>query len=133
MASITKEGRYFDLVRRFPLRPIRDDATLTAASAMIDELLAIAEPTPDETDYLDVLGDLVERYEEVAHPIPDASPADVLRYLMDCRGLSQADLAKGVEIPTSVVSEVLAGKPGLSKANVARLARYFEVGTDVFL
>ena len=56
-----------------------------------------------------------------------------VRYLMDCRGLSQAELAKDVGMPTSVVSEVLAGKRGLSKANIAKLADYFGVKAEVFL
>jgi HTH-type transcriptional regulator/antitoxin HigA len=125
--------RYLELVKRVPLRPIRDDATLEAATAMIDELLGLPELTSEEDDYLDVLGDLVEKYEEQAHPIPDAPAGDVLRYLMECRSLSQAELAKSVGMPSSVVSEVLAGKRALSKANITKLADYFGVKVDVFL
>jgi HTH-type transcriptional regulator/antitoxin HigA len=131
--GIPTADRYLELVRRFPLRPIRDDSTLDAATAMIDELLRIPELTPEEDDYLDVLGDLVEKYEEQAHPIPDAPACDVLRYLMDCRGLSQAEIAKEVGIPSSVISEVLASKRALSKANITKLAGYFGVKADVFL
>jgi HTH-type transcriptional regulator/antitoxin HigA len=125
--------RYLELVRRVPLRPIRDDSALDAATAMIDELLGLPELTSEEDDYLDVLGDLVEKYEEQAHPIPEAPACDVLRYLMDCREMTQADLAKGVGIPSSVVSEVLAGKRALSKANITKLAGYFGVKAEVFL
>jgi HTH-type transcriptional regulator/antitoxin HigA len=125
--------RYLELVRRFPLRPIRDDDALNAATAMIDELLRLPELNTEEDDYLDVLGDLVEKYEEQAYPIPDAPASDVLRYLMDCRGLSQADLAREVGMPSSVVSEILASKRALSKANISRLSGYFGVKADVFL
>jgi HTH-type transcriptional regulator/antitoxin HigA len=33
------EDQYLDLVRRFPLRPLRGDADLDAAIAMIDSLI----------------------------------------------------------------------------------------------
>jgi antitoxin component HigA of HigAB toxin-antitoxin module len=52
---------------------------------------------------------------------------------MECRSLSQAELAKSVGMPSSVVSEVLAGKRALSKANITKLADYFGVKVDVFL
>jgi HTH-type transcriptional regulator/antitoxin HigA len=125
--------RYLELVRRFPLRPIRDEQALDAATAMIDELLRLPELTSEEDDYLDVLGDLVEKYEAQTHPIPDAPACDVLRYLMDCRGLSETELAKDVGMPTSDISEKLTGEKGLSQAEVAKLADYFGINAEVFL
>jgi HTH-type transcriptional regulator/antitoxin HigA len=61
-----------------------------------------------------------------------ASNAETLRYLMDARGLTQAQLARDLHLQPSLVSEVLAGKKGLSKANIAALARYFSVSPAVF-
>ena len=125
--------RYLELVRRFPLRPIRDEGVLDAATAMIDELLRLPELTPEEDDYLDVLGDLVEKYEAQAHPVPGAPACDVLRYLMECRGLSEAELAKGLAMPATVLSEVLAGERDLSQADIAKMADYFGINAEVFL
>jgi HTH-type transcriptional regulator/antitoxin HigA len=73
----TKTGRrtasdgYLDLVRRFPLRPIRNEKELDRAIAVIDALLDREQLTVAEEDYLDVLGDLVEHYEDQHHPIGD--------------------------------------------------------------
>ena len=53
---------YLTLIRRFPLRPIRTDTELAAASEMIDELTVRDDLGSTEADYLDVLGDLVEKY-----------------------------------------------------------------------
>jgi HTH-type transcriptional regulator / antitoxin HigA len=125
--------RYLELVRRFPLRPIRDDEVLDAATAMIDELLRLPELTDEEDDYLDVLGDLVEKYEAKAHPIPDAPACDVLRYLMDCRGLSEAELAKDVGMPASDISEMLTGQRDLSRTDVAKLADYVGIDVEVLI
>jgi HTH-type transcriptional regulator / antitoxin HigA len=124
---------YQALIARFPLRPIRDEATLDAASALADELAARDDLTAEEADYLDVLSDQIERYEDQHHEIPDASPADVLRYLMDARGLNGASLAVATGLPRSLISEVLNGTRGLSKARIAKLAEFFSVPADSFL
>ena len=52
------EDRYLDLIRRFPLRPLRNGAELDAAIAVIDELIDRPTLTAPEQDYLDVLSDL---------------------------------------------------------------------------
>ncbi len=124
---------YTALIARFPLRPIRDEATLDAASDLADELAARDDLTPEETAYLDVLADQIERYEDEHHQIPDASPADVLRYLMEANKLTGATLAAKTGLPKSLISEVLGGTRGLSKARIATLAEFFGVSSDVFL
>jgi HTH-type transcriptional regulator/antitoxin HigA len=124
---------YQALIARFPLRPIRDEATLDAASTLADELAARDDLTAEEADYLEVLSDQIERYEDQHHEIPDASPGDVLRYLMDTRDLNGATLATATGLPRSLISEVLNGTRGLSKARIATLAEYFGVPGDSFL
>ena len=101
---------------------------------MIDELVTRDDLAPGELDYLDVLSDLVHKYESAEHPIPSASEADVLRYLMDTRSVNQSQLASETGIAISVLSEVLAGKRGrrLSRDNISTLARHFCVSPAVF-
>jgi HTH-type transcriptional regulator/antitoxin HigA len=125
--------RYFELVRSFPLRPLRSDEELDRAVAVIDALLGQASRDEGEDDYLDVLSDLVEKYESTHHPIPPASDAEVLRFLItDAKGVSQAQVADETGIPQSTISEVLSGKRGLSRRNIGVLARYFHVNPSVF-
>ena len=75
-------NEYFQLVRRFPLRPIRSERELDEATRVIDELIADERRSPGADDYLDVLSDLVEKYESEHHRIPDASPVEVLQFLV---------------------------------------------------
>ena len=75
-------NEYFQLVRRFPLRPIRSERELDEATCVIDELIADERRSPGADDYLDVLSDLVEKYESEHHRIPDASPVEVLQFLV---------------------------------------------------
>lgn len=123
---------YFELIERFPLRPIESDDELDRAIAMVDELVIRDDLTPTERDYLDVLSDLVHKYESDEHPIPPATDAEVIRFLMDARGLNQSQLAAEAGIPVSVISEVLSGKRGLSRNNIGVLARHFHVSPAVF-
>ncbi len=124
---------YLRLIRRFPLRPIQSETELDRAAAVLNELLDRDDLDPAEHDYLDVLGDLVERYEEKAHPIPDVSEGEMLAFLIEQKGVRQVEVARGAGLAGSTLSEVLAGKRRLTRGQVEKLARYFHVGPGVFL
>src|SRR5215218_5275839 len=85
-----REDRYLELVRRFPLRPLRTGADLDAAVAVVDGLLDQDRRSAPEQDYLDVLGDLIGAYEAEAVPIRPVGDADMLRFLIGNRGTTQA-------------------------------------------
>jgi HTH-type transcriptional regulator/antitoxin HigA len=123
---------YFELVFRFPLRPIRSDAELDEAVRMVDSLLDRRELAPEEEDYLEVLGDLIERYESDAHPMAPVSDAEMLRHLIDAKGVSQTAVSDATGIADSTISEVLAGKRYLNRNHIGKMARYFGVSPDVF-
>ena len=127
------EDRYLDLVRQFPLRPLRTDADLDAAVAVIDGLLDRPKLTAPEQDYLDVLSDLVEAYEAETIPMRPVGDAELLRFLIEQQGITQAAVAAGTRIAESTVSEVLAGKRKLNRSQIAKLARYFHVEPGTFM
>jgi HTH-type transcriptional regulator / antitoxin HigA len=132
MTVQTLPDSYFELVKQFPLTHIRNRAHLDAAQKMMHRLL---EEELDEggQEYLDVLTDLVEKYEAEHEQIPDASEADVLRLLMESNGLSQTRLAKEVGISQSTISAVLSGARSLTKEQVIALACFFHVAPGAFL
>jgi HTH-type transcriptional regulator/antitoxin HigA len=123
---------YFELVKRFPLIRIRDDDHLVDAQEVIDRLLE-KDLDAGEQEYLDVLTDLVEDFEEEHVSIPDASEADVLRELMDANRLTQAGLAKETGISQSTISSILLGKRSLTRKQLVTLAQFFHVPAGVFL
>ncbi len=123
---------YLDLVIEFPLVPIRDDDNLAKAGAMLDQLLH-EDLDRGQQDYLEVLTDLVEKYEEEHVPIPDASESDVLRELMRSHGLSQNALKTRTGIAQSTISAVLNGERSLTKEQVITLAGFFGVSPSAFL
>jgi HTH-type transcriptional regulator / antitoxin HigA len=125
--------RYLDLVREVPLRPIRSEDELDRAIAMIDSLIDRDGLTTDEDDYLDVLGDLVEKYETAHHPIAPVSDAEMLRHLIESRDTTQARVAEAAGIAESTISAILAGKRGMSRKHIEALSRHFKVKPAVFL
>jgi HTH-type transcriptional regulator/antitoxin HigA len=137
MASIHPDAdptdRYLELVSAFPLRPIRTDAELVRAIDMIDSLLARGDLHIDEQDYLDVLADLVEKFEAAEDPFLPLSDADMLRHLIDARGITQAELSADTGIAGSTISAILSGKRGLTRDHIVALARYFKVSPAVFI
>jgi HTH-type transcriptional regulator/antitoxin HigA len=124
---------YMALIRRFPLRPIRSDGDHRRAIAVIDELAARDDLTREEMDYVDVLSDLVERYEEEHEPEPQRTGVDALRFLIEQSGHSQAEIADQSGSGRSTLTEILKGKRGMSRKVIDALARRFRVEPRVFL
>ena len=98
---------------------------------VLDRLASKANPTREEEKYAEVLMTLIEAYEEEHHPIPDASPVEILRSLMEANDLRQKDLVPifGSE---SIVSEVLHKKRSLNKTHIEKLSKRFRVSPAVF-
>lgn len=74
---------------------------------------------------------LIEAYEGQNHTVPDASPVEVLRTLMDANDLRQKDLVTifGTE---SIVSEVLHKKRELNKTHIEKLSKRFHASPALF-
>lgn len=126
------QDRYLALVRQFPLRPIRSERELDAAIEMMNSLIDQDSRNDAEEDYLDVLSDLVKRYESEEHPMPTVGDSDLLRHLIEAREVSQAVVAAATGMAESTISEVLAGKRGLNRTHIGLLARYFNISPAAF-
>lgn len=111
--------------------PITSDRQHEEYLSVLHKLAGKDNPSRLEEKYAEVLMALIEAYEEEHHSIPDASPVEVLRALMDANDLRQKDLAPifGSE---SIVSEVLHKKRALNKSHIAKLSKRFHVSPAVF-
>jgi len=100
---------------------------------LLDELTDIVRD--DETHPLakmmDVIGVLVEGYEDEHIPEPEGDPISVLKYFMEEYELKQVDLSElGSQ---GVVSEILNGKRDLNLRQVKALSERFKVPASVFI
>jgi HTH-type transcriptional regulator/antitoxin HigA len=102
---------------------------LAAAGDLMDELAA-DEASP-LAGLVELMTERIQAWEARVHPWPNtATPAQVLRFLMDEHGMKQSDLA---DIGSQgVVSEILNGKRDLNVRQIARLAEIFHVSPATF-
>jgi HTH-type transcriptional regulator/antitoxin HigA len=86
--------------------------------------LMTLDPVADtpESDELEVLALLIEKYEMEAFPMDRPGPIEAIRFRMQQQGLSNKDLIPFMG-SASKVSEVLSGKRSLSLAMIRRLSQ----------
>lgn len=129
--AIQTSWKAFDSVAH--LRPIRSEKEYDRMVTLMNRLLDTAGDDEDHplSSLLDLVGDLVSRYEQVHHAIEHAEPKDTLRALMDARGLKQEDLS--IIVQQSNLSAILAGKRKISVALAGKLAKFFGISAAVFV
>lgn len=127
-----ERDEYMELIQRFPLKPIRDDDELACATAMLDSLLDCDSLTVEAEEYLEVLEGLIEKYEREHHAIPPVPDHELLRHLIDAKGVSQIEVARATGIVHTTISAVLAGRRHLTREQIGKLSRYFGVSVETF-
>jgi mRNA interferase HigB len=123
---------YMELVRRFPLKTIKNDAEHERAAGIISELMG-RDIDAGSGDYLDALIVLVSKYEDENHGInEEMTPQNALRALMEANKLNQAAIGQIIG-SESAVSMFFKGDRKLSKAQIRRLAERFKIDPTVFM
>jgi HTH-type transcriptional regulator / antitoxin HigA len=115
-------------------RPIETEAENERALAVVDRLMSKGEDnlTPEETTLLELLVQLIERFEERTYPIPEAPGYRALQTLMKSRGLKQADLLP-IFGSRGIASEAYNGKRAISKTQAKKLGEFFGISPAVFI
>jgi len=115
------------------LRPIHDEKSYQRMLALMNTLLDVAGDDEDHplSGLLDLVGDMVSKYEQEHYAIEQASPQDTLRFLMEARGLKQEDLS--AIVPQSNLSAILAGKRKISATLAGKLGKFFGVSPAAFV
>ncbi len=110
----------------------RNRQELAEMTALLETLAANEiERSPAIERFIETLTALVMQYEEEIHPAPDASPAGVLKFLMEERGLRQVDLVP-ILGSKSYVSQIVSGHRPIGKAAADKLAEFFRVSPRSF-
>ncbi|QTD44546.1 helix-turn-helix domain-containing protein [Ottowia testudinis] len=106
------------------LKPIRTEADYRSALAEASRLFDLPEePAPDSQEgaFFDALLTLIEGYERKHYPIDAPDPIEAIKFTMDQRDLTVADLVPYIGARNRVY-EVLAGKRPLTLAMIRRLS-----------
>jgi HTH-type transcriptional regulator/antitoxin HigA len=127
------ESRWLELAAEFPLRPIEDDDQLARAIAVIDRLTDRPRLSKAEEDYRTVLGDLVHAYEEEHDPIEDVPPAEMVKHLIEAKGVTQAEAAAALGVSKATITQIIKGDRWPGRKLMAAMGDYFAVNPAVFL
>ncbi len=105
------------------------DAAVERLNALVDEIGD--NPKDPRYRWIETLSILIAAYDREHHGAAEASPVEVIRFLMEEHGLTQKELP---EIGSQgVVSEVLSGKRALNVRQIKALAARFGVEPGAFL
>jgi len=124
---------YLDLVREFPLRPIRNKTDYRSATKVMERLAVRDEGTlePGEQDYLDMLSMSIESYDREHRRQRPTDPVVLLKFLMQETGMNITALG-GLLGSKSLASQILSGKRAMSKSVITKLAERFKMDVGAF-
>ncbi len=128
---IRKSEKYIDLITEFPPRPIKSEQDFVAIQKIVDDLLDLKQLSPDQKEYLTLLGILIHDYEEKTVEIPDIYGVELLNVLIEEWDLKQKDLVP-IFKTESIVSAVLNGHRQLTVEHIQKLAEFFHVSPAAF-
>jgi HTH-type transcriptional regulator/antitoxin HigA len=103
------------------IKPLKNEQDYDDALARIDQLMDSELGSP-EGDELDVLSVLVEKYEDINHPIEAPNPIEAIRFKMEQFGLKDKDLVEYIG-QSGRVSEVMSYKRKLTLTMIRNLEK----------
>ena len=120
------------LVAHRPVKP-RNRRELAGLTGLLETLAANeTRRTLAMERFIETLTALIMQYEDEIEPGPERSPAGVLKFLLEERGLRQIDLVP-ILGSKSYVSQILSGHRPISKGAAYKLAEFFQVSAYSFI
>ena len=115
------------------IKPIHNETDYDKALEKVDELMALNPALGTaQSDELEVLALLIEKYEEKAWAISEPDPIEAIKVRMEQMHLKQKDLVPYIG-NKSKVSEVLNRKVGLSLTMIYNLAKGLHLPLEVLV
>ena len=113
------------------LKPIKTKKDYQNALERL-EVIFDAKKGTKEGDELEILGILIDQYENEQFPIELPDPIEAIKFRMEQMGYNQMDLARVVGLK-SRASEILNGKRKLSLDMIRQLHDKLNIPTDVLI
>lgn len=113
------------------IKPIKTKKDYQAALDRLDKIFD-AKPGSREGDELEILGILIEKYEDAHHVIEHPDPIEAIKFRMEQLGYKQSDLARVLGLK-SRASEILNKKRKLTLDMIRQLHTSLNIPTDVLI
>jgi antitoxin component HigA of HigAB toxin-antitoxin module len=128
---VSTATEYRNLLFKIAPRPIHSERGYDQAISLLERIM-VPHPSAALSQVIELLSTLIESYESRSWPTPCSTPANVLRHLLATRGIKNAEVARKTGIPPATLSNVLASRRSISKANSQKLAAFFGVSPLIF-
>lgn len=113
------------------IKPIKTEQDYNRAMERLEAIFDARLGTP-EGDELEVLGILIEKYEQEHFPIEMPDPVEAIKFRMEQMGYSQNDLADIIGLK-SRASEILNKRRKLSLAMIRSIHDKLNIPTEVLI
>lgn len=113
------------------IKPIKTEQDYNQALERLEQIFD-AKPGSKEGDELEILGILIEKYEDDQFPITLPDPIEAIKFRMEQLNFSQNDLAEVIGLK-SRASEVLNRKRKLSLSMIRRLTEKLHIPSEVLI
>jgi HTH-type transcriptional regulator/antitoxin HigA len=125
---------YGQLLAQVQPRPIQSEEENERLLAFVDRFMAKDDNqrTPEEDMLLELLCQLIERFEEEHYPISQSPPHRLLQFLMEQHDVRQRDLLP-IFGSRGRVSDVVHGKRRITKEQAKALGEFFHVSPELFI
>ena len=130
---------YSVLAQKFPLVPVDSEQHHESALQVLESIIIAKMDTGlgiDEksglNQYFKTLSLLVKDYEDSRFKTSRVSQGEILSYLLESNGLTQADLQKEIGAQP-MVSRIIRGERELTPKHIRNLCKRFNLSADVFI
>ena len=113
------------------IKPIKTEQDYREALNRL-EVIFDAVPNTAEGDELEILGVLIDNYENINYPIDLPDPIEAIKFRMEQLNYNNQDLANIIGLK-SRVSEILNKKRKLSIGMIRKLHEALHISTDVLV
>ncbi len=113
------------------IKPIKSKKDYQAALTRLEQIFD-AKPGTKDGDELEILGILIEKYEQDRYAIDYPDPIEAIKFRMEQLGYTQNDLARVVGLK-SRASEILNRKRKLSLEMIRQIHQSLGIPTDVLI
>ncbi|KUL31549.1 helix-turn-helix domain-containing protein [Chlorobium limicola] len=113
------------------IKPIKTEQDYQQALARLEKIFT-AKPGTKDGDELEILGILIEKYEQEHFPVDYPDPIEAIEFRMDQMGLDQQDLTRIIG-SKSRTSDLLNRKRPLSIRQIRLLHKELHIPADVLL
>jgi HTH-type transcriptional regulator/antitoxin HigA len=113
------------------IKPIKTEEDYNAALERLEVIFDAVPGTP-ESDELEILSILIERFEKEHYPIDLPDPIEAIKFRMEQMGYTQSDLAEIIG-QKSRASEILNRKRKLSLEMIRQISNQLHIPTDILV